>query len=124
MSQGMMEMYIVPAQATIITVLVSVLKKQNETRTNQTEKDNKTLKKPTKIIPCPRCKSMETNVLLLQQLQRKPTSPFLQSLSKILDFWWNHEKCPCRSRTTQEQEQLFFFSLPPRHHLRTKRSGP
>ncbi|KFK27970.1 dof zinc finger protein [Arabis alpina] len=32
---------------------------QNETLTDQSEKD-KTLKKPTKILPCPRCKSMET----------------------------------------------------------------
>ncbi|CAN8264656.1 unnamed protein product [Cochlearia groenlandica] len=37
--------------------VISSEKKQNETLT---EKDNKTLKKPTKIIPCPRCKSMET----------------------------------------------------------------
>ncbi|CAL9244594.1 unnamed protein product [Arabidopsis halleri] len=34
-------------------------KNQNETLTDQSEKD-KTLKKPTKILPCPRCNSMET----------------------------------------------------------------
>ncbi|VVB17703.1 unnamed protein product [Arabis nemorensis] len=35
------------------------MKNQNETLTDQSEKD-KTLKKPTKILPCPRCNSMET----------------------------------------------------------------
>ncbi|CAA0411508.1 Cyclic dof factor 1 [Arabidopsis thaliana] len=34
-------------------------KNQNKTLTDQSEKD-KTLKKPTKILPCPRCNSMET----------------------------------------------------------------
>ncbi|CAA7035064.1 unnamed protein product [Microthlaspi erraticum] len=34
-------------------------KNQNETLTDNSEKD-KTLTKPTKILPCPRCKSMET----------------------------------------------------------------
>ncbi|KAL1203884.1 Cyclic dof factor 1 [Cardamine amara subsp. amara] len=34
-------------------------KNQDETLTDQSEKD-KTLKKPTKILPCPRCNSMET----------------------------------------------------------------
>uniref|UniRef100_A0A1J3JVM6 Cyclic dof factor 1 n=1 Tax=Noccaea caerulescens TaxID=107243 RepID=A0A1J3JVM6_NOCCA len=34
-------------------------KNQNETLTDQSEKD-KTLTKPTKILPCPRCNSMET----------------------------------------------------------------
>ncbi|KAF8112612.1 hypothetical protein N665_0063s0097 [Sinapis alba] len=38
---------------------ISAEKNQNETLTDQVEKD-KTLKKPTKIIPCPRCNSMET----------------------------------------------------------------
>ncbi|CAH8391718.1 unnamed protein product [Eruca vesicaria subsp. sativa] len=38
---------------------LSAEKNQNETLTDQSEKD-KTLKKPTKILPCPRCNSMET----------------------------------------------------------------
>ncbi|KAF2580052.1 hypothetical protein F2Q68_00004151 [Brassica cretica] len=38
---------------------ISAEKNQNETLTDQVEKD-KTLRKPTKIIPCPRCNSMET----------------------------------------------------------------
>ncbi|KAJ0231372.1 hypothetical protein HA466_0300280 [Hirschfeldia incana] len=38
---------------------ISAEKNQNETLNDQGEKD-KLLKKPTKIIPCPRCNSMET----------------------------------------------------------------
>ncbi|ESQ31680.1 hypothetical protein EUTSA_v10004655mg [Eutrema salsugineum] len=38
---------------------ISAKKKQDETLTDQSEKD-KTLRKPTKILPCPRCNSMET----------------------------------------------------------------
>ncbi|KAJ0238202.1 Cyclic dof factor 1 [Hirschfeldia incana] len=38
---------------------LSAEQNQNETSTDQPDKD-KTLKKPTKILPCPRCNSMET----------------------------------------------------------------
>ncbi|KAL0828517.1 hypothetical protein Bca101_052195 [Brassica carinata] len=38
---------------------LSAEQNQNETLTDQSDKD-KTLKKPTKILPCPRCNSMET----------------------------------------------------------------
>ncbi|KAL0692169.1 hypothetical protein Bca4012_059349 [Brassica carinata] len=38
---------------------LSAEQNQDETLTDQSEKD-KTLKKPTKILPCPRCNSMET----------------------------------------------------------------
>ncbi|EOA13762.1 hypothetical protein CARUB_v10026854mg [Capsella rubella] len=44
---------------TVLDVTDEDEKNQNETLTDQSEKD-KTLKKPTKILPCPRCNSMET----------------------------------------------------------------
>ncbi|XP_010483955.1 PREDICTED: cyclic dof factor 1-like [Camelina sativa] len=44
---------------TVLEVADEEAKNQNEALTDQSEKD-KTLKKPTKILPCPRCNSMET----------------------------------------------------------------
>ncbi|CAH1422087.1 unnamed protein product [Lactuca virosa] len=71
---------------------------------NSPEKHQTTggLKKPDKILPCPRCESMNTS-LLLQQLELQPSTPFLQELSKVLDCRRHDEEYVDRSRSPEEK---------------------
>ena len=54
-------------------------------------------------------------VLLLQQLQRQPTTLFLQGVPKVLDCGRNHAKRAGGSGEKKEQE--LGFALPPHHNL-------
>uniref|UniRef100_A0A6N2LBX0 Dof-type domain-containing protein n=1 Tax=Salix viminalis TaxID=40686 RepID=A0A6N2LBX0_SALVM len=56
--------------------------KNEEEQSDTSNSQEKTLKKPDKIIPCPRCIQIQS--LLLQQLQREPTRHFCKNCQR---YW-------------------------------------
>ncbi|KAH0973678.1 hypothetical protein GBA52_025834 [Prunus armeniaca] len=73
--------------------------KTEEEQSETSNSQEKTLKKPDKILPCPAVIAwIPSSVTTI--ITRQPTPALLQELSEILDSWWDHEECACGCRTS------------------------